>query len=192
MCLWVARRLIGAKRGSVPGPWRPATSLGRQVNRIEGQLSAVTSNDLCRVLIADDEDHFVELLSAVLVQDGRFEVIGRAKHGREAIELVFALAPDAVLMDIDMPVMDGVEATLRINRRRPGLPVVAVSGLDYSERGLEARLAGATAYVCKAQVDTDLVDALLGSFDGNEPSPHPRPASKSAGRGTPVRSRPAG
>lgn len=137
---------------------RPATSIGSRF-----QLRALTNNDLYRVLIADDEDRFVELLSAVLEQDGRFEVIGRARDGREAIELVFALAPDAVLMDIDMPVMDGVEATLRINRRRPDLPVIAVSGLDYSERGLEARLAGAAAYVCKAQVDTDLVDTLLAA-----------------------------
>lgn len=101
----------------------------------------------------------------MLEQDGRFEVLGRARDGKEAIELVFALAPDAVLMDIDMPVMDGVEATLRINRRRPELPVVAISGFDYSERGLEARLAGAAEYVCKAQLDTDLVDALLGALD---------------------------
>jgi CheY-like chemotaxis protein len=156
------------------------------------QLGAVTNIDLCRVLVADDEDRFVELLSAVLEHDGRFEVIGRARDGREAIELVFALAPDAVLMDIDMPVMDGVEATLRINRRRPDLPVIAVSGLDYSERGLEARLAGAAAYVCKAQVDTDLVDALVGAVDGTDSSPHPRPVAISPGRGTPrTRSHPA-
>jgi CheY-like chemotaxis protein len=126
-------------------------------------VGTVTSNGFCRVLIADDEDSFVALLSTVLERDGRFQVLGRARNGKEAIELVFALAPDAVLMDIDMPVMDGVEATMRIHRGRPELPVVAVSGFDCCERGLEIRLAGAVDYVQKERVGTELVNALLAA-----------------------------
>jgi DNA-binding NarL/FixJ family response regulator len=103
------------------------------------------------------------LLSTVLEQDGRFEVLGRARDGKEALELVFALVPDAVLMDVDMPIMDGVEATQRIHRRRPELPVVAISGFDEAERALEVRLAGAVEYVQKERVGTDLVDAVLSA-----------------------------
>jgi CheY-like chemotaxis protein len=126
-------------------------------------MGKVKGKGFCRVVIADDEDSFAELLAAVLERDGRFELLGRARDGKEAIELVLAVAPDAVLMDIDMPVMDGVEAMSRLHRRRPELPVVAVSGLDYCERGLEMRLAGAVDYVQKERVAFDLVDALLAA-----------------------------
>src|SRR5207244_441336 len=60
----------------------------------------------CRLLLVDDDDRFLGALTALLDQDGRFEVLGRAHNGAEAVGLSASLSPDVVLMDIDMPVMD--------------------------------------------------------------------------------------
>ena len=63
-------------------------------------------------------------------------------------------------MDIEMPELDGIEATRLLQEQEPGLPVLAISGHDYEERVLEIRAAGAGDYVRKARLDEDLVDAL--------------------------------
>lgn len=113
-----------------------------------------------RVILAEDDDAFLEALSGVLEDDGRFEVIGRAHNGREAVELAARLDVDVVVMDIEMPVCDGVEATRLLHEQLPELPVVAISGHDYEERVFEIREAGAADYVRKSRVDDDLVLAL--------------------------------
>ena len=90
---------------------------------------------------------------------------GRARDGQEAIKLVERLSPDAVVMDIEMPVLDGVEATRLLRAALPELPIVAVSGHDYEERVLEIRQAGADDYVRKARLAEELprvLAALLG------------------------------
>jgi CheY-like chemotaxis protein len=87
-------------------------------------------------------------------------VAGRARDGREAIELAERLSPDAVVMDIEMPVLDGVEATKRLRAAAPELPIVAVSGHDYEERVLEIRRAGADDYVRKARLADELPRVL--------------------------------
>jgi len=67
---------------------------------------------------------------------------------------------DAVVMDIEMPEVDGVEATRLLAIEQPGLPVIAISGHDYEERVLEIRAAGAVDYVRKSRLEEELVDAL--------------------------------
>ena len=114
------------------------------------------SEHLHRVLVAEDDEAFLDTLEAVLEADGRFAVVGRARDGREAIELVERLKPDIVVMDIEMPVMDGIEATRLLRERLPGLPIVAISGHDYEERVLEIRAAGADDYVRKARLEDEL------------------------------------
>jgi DNA-binding NarL/FixJ family response regulator len=99
----------------------------------------------------------------VLAADGRFAVAGRARNGRECLDLAGRLNVDAVVMDIEMPEVDGVEATQRLRESRPDLPVVAISGHDYEERVLEIRAAGADDYVRKARVADELV-SVLGSL----------------------------
>ena len=108
-------------------------------------------------MIAEDDCAFRASLAALLHADGRFEVVGEAGNGREAIELTRELHPDAVVMDIEMPDVDGVEATREL---APAVPVLAISGHDYEERVLDIRAAGARDYVRKSRVGDDLIDAL--------------------------------
>jgi len=113
-----------------------------------------------RILVAEDNAAFAAALEAVLDMDGRFTVVGRARDGGRAVELVRRLDVDAVVMDIEMPEVDGVEATRLLQIERPGLPVVAISGHDYEERVLEIRAAGAVDYVRKSRLEEELVEAL--------------------------------
>ena len=119
-----------------------------------------------RILVAEDDDSFLDAIELLLEQDARFVVAGRARNGREAVALAEQLSPDAVVMDIEMPVLDGVEATRRLRTAAPDIPVVAVSGHDYEERVLEMRQAGADDYVRKARLADELprvLAALLGT-----------------------------
>ena len=116
-----------------------------------------------RVLLVEDDDSFAGALTELLEADGRLEVAGRACDGREAIELAEALRPDVVLMDIGLPVIDGVEATREIRRKQPTMPVVAVTGSEYEERALEMRDAGAVDFVRKARLDPDLVESVVAA-----------------------------
>jgi CheY-like chemotaxis protein len=113
-----------------------------------------------RILIAEDDKSFLDVIATLLEGDKRFAVAGRARDGRRALELVEQLSPDAVVMDIEMPVLDGVEATKRLRATAPELPIVAVSGHDYEERVLEIRQAGANDYVRKARLADELPRVL--------------------------------
>lgn len=113
-----------------------------------------------RILVAEDDESFLDAIALLLEQDGRFAVAGRARDGREAVELAERLSPDAVVMDIEMPVLDGVESTKRLRAAAPELPIVAVSGHDYEERVLEIRRAGADDYVRKARIEEELPRVL--------------------------------
>jgi DNA-binding NarL/FixJ family response regulator len=114
-----------------------------------------------RVLIADDHVLFAEALEAILIGDGRIAVVGRAKNGREAVELATSLHPDVVLMDISMPVMDGIEATARIVDQEPEACVVVLTGSDAPKDVDAARRAGASGYVTKDRIAAELVEAIL-------------------------------
>ena len=113
-----------------------------------------------RILVAEDDESSLEVIAVLLAQDGRFAIAGRAPNGLEAINLAMRVKPDAVVMDIEMPVLDGVEATRQLRERWPDLPIVAISGHDYEERVLEMRDAGANDYVRKARVATELPRVL--------------------------------
>src|SRR5437899_2874430 len=113
-----------------------------------------------RILVAEDDKSFLDTIALLLEQDGRFAVAGRAGNGRDAVSLASRVKPDAVVMDIEMPVLDGVEATRQLRERWPRLPIVAISGHDYEERVLEIRQAGAHDYVRKARLASELPRVL--------------------------------
>jgi DNA-binding NarL/FixJ family response regulator len=116
-----------------------------------------------RVLIADDHRLFVEALEAILAAEDRITVVGQAADGGEAVRLAHALLPDVVLMDISMPVLDGIEATRQIRATDEGARVLMVTGSNSSSDVDRAREAGASGYVTKDRIAVDLVRAIVES-----------------------------
>jgi len=114
-----------------------------------------------RVLIVDDHRLFAEALEAILAAESTIEVVGRARNGAEALEMTFDLDPDVVLMDISMPVMDGVEATRRIREARPEACVLMLTGSNAVADVDRSRDAGAAGYVTKDRIASELVDAIV-------------------------------
>jgi two-component system chemotaxis response regulator CheB len=129
------------------------------------------------VLLVEDDDAFAAALTELLEADGRVKVAGRASNGREGVELAEALRPDVVLMDIVLPVMDGVEATREIRRRQPTIPVVGITGWEYEERALEVRDAGAVDFVRKGRLDPDLVEIVVAAASHRSRRRRIRPTS---------------
>jgi DNA-binding NarL/FixJ family response regulator len=113
------------------------------------------------VVIADDHRLFAEALEAILSTDARISVVARAADGQEALELAREHRPDVVLMDIAMPVMDGIDATRAISGELPGTSVIVLTGSNATGDVAAAREAGAAGYVTKDQIAGDLVRAIL-------------------------------
>ena len=125
------------------------------------RAAAAKLNNPIRVLIADDHRLFAEALEAILAGESSIEVVGRARNGAEALELALQLDPDVVLMDISMPVMDGVEATRRIREARPNACVLMLTGSNAATDIDRSRDAGAAGYVTKDQIAGDLIEAIV-------------------------------
>jgi DNA-binding NarL/FixJ family response regulator len=113
------------------------------------------------VLIADDQRLFAEALEAILSTDARIQVVATAGDGQAALELAREHRPQVVLMDIAMPVMDGIEATGAIRSELPGTSVIVLTGSAATQDVSRARAAGAAGYVTKDQIAGDLVRAIL-------------------------------
>lgn len=115
-----------------------------------------------RVLIADDHDLFTVAIEALLAGEERIAIAGRARDGKEAVELARTLRPDVVLMDISMPVIDGIEATELITAGDETACVLVLTGSDAPLDVDRARRAGAAGYVTKDRIAADLVGAIRG------------------------------
>ena len=113
-----------------------------------------------RLVLIDDDRRFTEALAAFLATEEGLDVVGTALDGRAGVELVDRLLPDVVLMDIDMPVMDGVEASRRIHQAHPEIAIILVSASQFADRVENARAAGAVGYVQKGRIADDLVDTI--------------------------------
>jgi DNA-binding NarL/FixJ family response regulator len=114
-----------------------------------------------RVLIADDHRLFAEALEAILSTDDRVVVSGTAKDGREAVSLADELDPDVILMDISMPVMDGIEALEELRRSGSTAGVLMLTGSNARGDVDRARQAGAAGYVTKDRIAAELIDAIV-------------------------------
>jgi DNA-binding NarL/FixJ family response regulator len=111
------------------------------------------------VLIADDHDLFSSALALALAAFPDVSVCARARDGLEAIAIASVLHPDVVLMDVDMPRLDGIRATHALRMAQPDVAVVIVSATHDAETAARARSAGARAYVFKGCPVEDVVAA---------------------------------
>jgi DNA-binding NarL/FixJ family response regulator len=122
--------------------------------------------DHLRVLIAEDDDRYAWALTELLAAAG-FAVVGRAANGAEAVALATHLRPDAVTMDLQMPLMDGVEATRQIAPL--GIPVVIVSASEYALVAHDAVTAGAAANISKGEAP-ELLSRVIREVASGRPS----------------------
>jgi DNA-binding NarL/FixJ family response regulator len=113
-----------------------------------------------RILVVDDQLLYAEAISVLLRQQERMEVVGVAGDGKEAIELVSELRPDLVLMDIQMPRLDGISATRWIRHRVPSTRVLVMTALTGDEHVALALQAGADACIKKFSSAGDLLTAI--------------------------------
>jgi DNA-binding NarL/FixJ family response regulator len=118
-----------------------------------------------RVVIADDEPLFVDSVSALLSNDARVEVVGTASNGQDAVDLASALDPDVTLMDISMPVLDGIEAARRIRLALPDATILILTGSSIAADVDRARQAGVAGFLTKDRIGTQLVNAILEVAD---------------------------
>src|SRR3989304_4733542 len=119
-----------------------------------------------RVLIADDHTMLGEGLRALLAPCDDIEVVGEAADGREAIAQVARLCPDVVLMDIAMPGLGGLEATLEIRRQWPSTKVLVLTQYGNRQYVLSILKAGAAGYVVKGAAASELVTAIRAVHRG--------------------------
>lgn len=113
-----------------------------------------------RVLLVDDHMIVRVGLKALISAEPDMEVIGEAGNGAEGVAAAVALRPDVVVMDISMPVMDGLEATRRIRQERPEVQVLILTVHAHEKYLFPVLKAGAAGYVLKSTVDTELLDAI--------------------------------
>ena len=111
--------------------------------------------------MVDDDVSFRQAFRAFLEGDGRVNVVGVAGTGAEALALVVELKPDVVSMDLEMPVMNGIEATKAIRDHFPETHVVVVSGSDFRGNRNAVLSVGATIVIPKDRVYEDFVDTVL-------------------------------
>lgn len=122
---------------------------------------------MIKVLICDDQEIVCEGLQLILSSDAEITVVGQAHNGLEALELIPAAQPDLVLMDLKMPVMNGILATRKIREKFPGVRVLVLTTYDDDEWLFDAIRAGASGYLLKDRPRSELLKAIKGTVDGD-------------------------
>jgi len=123
-------------------------------------MTAQMTTGPIKVLLADDDDLFVESLKALVDRQPELDVVATARNGLEAIELADELDPDAVVVDLHMPLLDGMSALARLRRDHPHLCVIVLTGDSDAAIHQAAEEAGADAVLEKHEIARALVDRL--------------------------------
>ena|SRR5579871_7012645 len=112
------------------------------------------------ILLCDDHPLFCQAVMAILERERLIEVVGKVGNGKEAIQFVEQLKPDIVLMDLEMPVVDGFEATRRIKAAHPDIRILIMTFRNDEEAVLQSLIAGASGYIVKGFRPAELVNAI--------------------------------
>lgn len=123
-------------------------------------------NPPVRLLVVDDQGLMREGIISLLSLQNEIEVVGQAANGKEAIKKTQELQPDVILMDVRMPIMNGVEATATIKRQYPDCKILMLTTFDDDEYVIEALLAGANGYLLKNIPEKDLAQAVIAVHRG--------------------------
>jgi signal transduction histidine kinase/ActR/RegA family two-component response regulator len=154
-------RLIAPRRAALRGPGRMIELVPSESPEASMHTEPLESADALKILIVDDHAAVRSAVRRVLQRRPQFSVVGYASNGLEAIAHAHTLRPDVILMDVVMPLMDGVEATARIRADLPEIEILGLSMLARTESVHPIEQAGAAAYFVKG-VDTQrLIDHLL-------------------------------
>jgi DNA-binding NarL/FixJ family response regulator len=124
-----------------------------------------------RVLLADDHVLFREGLSGIIASQADMQVVGEASDGLEAVIKARELQPDLILMDIQMPGCDGLEATRRIKQEQPATTIVVLTVRDDEEKLFEAIKSGAQGYLLKSARSKEVLEMLRGALRGEAAIP---------------------
>ena len=129
------------------------------------------SSNPIRVIVADDHGMVRRGIVSFLKNNADIHVIGEAQDGRQAVELCEHLQPDVVLMDLQMPEMDGVAATRAIRKQSPTIQVIALTSFQDRDKVQEALYAGAISYLLKNVSGDDLAAAIRNAHAGRHYPP---------------------
>ncbi len=124
---------------------------------------------MIRVVIADDHAIMREGLAMLMETRADIEVVGQACNGAEAVDMACSESADVVLMDISMPVLDGVAATRRLYEESPGVAVVMLTTFADSRKVMDSLEAGAVGYLMKDSAPGDVLAGVVAAADGGSP-----------------------
>jgi two-component system response regulator DegU len=114
-----------------------------------------------RLMLVDDQAPFREVIRKMLEETAEFQIIAEAEDGRMAVTMIDGLDPDLVLMDVQMPLLNGFEAARQILEKKPKMKIALASMDDESEYSRVAREIGAVAYFRKQELSVELLLELL-------------------------------
>lgn len=122
---------------------------------------------MIKILICDDQEIVCEGLQRILESDPEISVVGIAHDGLEALELAAKKKPDLVLMDLKMPVMNGIQATRKLREQYPDMHVLVLTTYADDEWLFDAIRSGASGYLLKDRPRTELIEAIKGTVAGD-------------------------
>ena len=129
-------------------------------------LSSTVRNPTMKILLCDDQLVIRDGLEKLLNLEKDFQIIGTAEDGLEAIEIAVQKQPDLILMDLKMPIMNGIEATREIHAKFPEIKILVLTTYDDDEWVFDAIRAGASGYLLKDTSRQKIVEAIRGTMEG--------------------------
>jgi len=152
---WITTLTVPISAAAVPKmpetEWEADTAAASKRRAPDGVPPLPASRDGIRILVVDDHEAVREGLASLLSQQDGFRVIGQAGDGQAAVDMAREHQPEVILMDVNLPVLDGVEATRSILEKFPGIVVIALSMYDDETTRKKMAAAGAAAYVSKSE-----------------------------------------
>ena len=124
--------------------------------------------EIVKILIADDHELIHNGIINILKPLKRYKIVGKAVNGEDAIEKAKLLDPDIILMDISMPVLNGIEATRIISKTMPGIKILALTQHEENEYVVEILKAGGSGYLLKNSKNQEFVDAIESVLSGKK------------------------